>query len=309
VIIQCKKCGKKYRFDESLIDSEGIWVRCSHCKTVFFQQNPSAEVTPSPDLVEPGGNLYEKTFDESSEAIDSALTKDEADDYLKGLGREKEYGDAGEGMDNVAASGDEQKPRRAPGRKITIFLILVLLLSAGIYLWTSSRTIEVVLNRVLPQVEKFVTALPGAEKFFGTKRTDTPSECLSGLDADLINIKERFVKNWVTGSVIAVEGVVVNTNQCAVSNVRVKGKILDSSGKTLSEEESICGNILTDDELKGLTKEEITKELSNSYGRDFPNADIEPGASIPFMLVFVMPDEKASEFIVELADIQRANMK
>lgn len=40
MIIQCGKCGTKYRFDEALIGGEGAWVRCTRCRDVFFQENP-----------------------------------------------------------------------------------------------------------------------------------------------------------------------------------------------------------------------------------------------------------------------------
>ena len=46
------------------------------------------------------------------------------------------------------------------------------------------------------------------------------------------------------------------------------------------------------------------KELSHPYGRDFRNAGIKPDDGIPFMLVFTMPDEEASELVVELIGIE-----
>jgi len=53
MIIECKKCGTKYRFDESLIVGEGVRVRCSRCKNVFFQENPSRENGDLPlDIIE-----------------------------------------------------------------------------------------------------------------------------------------------------------------------------------------------------------------------------------------------------------------
>ena len=39
MVIQCKSCKTKYRFDETLITGDGIWVRCSRCQNVFFQQS------------------------------------------------------------------------------------------------------------------------------------------------------------------------------------------------------------------------------------------------------------------------------
>jgi predicted Zn finger-like uncharacterized protein len=39
MIIQCAGCGTRFKFDETLIRGEGVWVRCSQCKNVFFQEN------------------------------------------------------------------------------------------------------------------------------------------------------------------------------------------------------------------------------------------------------------------------------
>lgn len=41
MIIQCGKCGTKYRFDEALMEDVGTWVRCTRCRNVFFQEHPS----------------------------------------------------------------------------------------------------------------------------------------------------------------------------------------------------------------------------------------------------------------------------
>jgi len=309
VIIQCKKCGTKYRFDKSQIDREGIWVRCSHCKAVFFQENPLAGIASLTGSIELEEEIHEKTYEENAEDIDRILMEIEGEDDAQNPEQEEACGDAGEIIDNAETSEEKAQKPRSPGKRIAIFLMLVILLSGGIYLWTSPRAIEGILNRALPQVEKFIGILPGAEKFLGTNNRDIPNECLSGLGVDLINVKERFVKNWVAGDIIVVEGFAVNNNKCAVSDIRVRGKILDSSGEILAEEESNCGNILTDDELKGLTEKEIMKELSNPYGREFSNAEIEPGADIPFMLVFMIHAGEAREFLVELAGIEVAKSK
>ncbi|MCK4534208.1 MAG: zinc-ribbon domain-containing protein, partial [Syntrophobacterales bacterium] len=218
MIIQCKKCGTKYRFDKSQIDGEGIWVRCSHCKTVFFQENPLAGSASLTGSIEPGGEIHEKAAEAAAEEINrifmevegedgereseyeevhfgankaigetnegdaediDVLREDEVKDDAQD-GQEEVYGDAGEIIDDAEASKEAQKPR-SPGKRIAIFLMLVILLSGGIYLWTSPRAIEGILNRVLPRVEKFTGALPGAEKFLGTKSRNIPNECLSGL--------------------------------------------------------------------------------------------------------------------------------
>ena len=40
MVAQCKNCQTKFKFDETLIEGEGIWVRCNQCKNVFFLENP-----------------------------------------------------------------------------------------------------------------------------------------------------------------------------------------------------------------------------------------------------------------------------
>ena len=40
MIIQCKQCRTKFRFDDSMMQGSGVWLRCSRCGHVYFQENP-----------------------------------------------------------------------------------------------------------------------------------------------------------------------------------------------------------------------------------------------------------------------------
>ena len=40
MIIQCRQCRIKFRFDDALMQGDGLWMRCSRCQHVFFQDNP-----------------------------------------------------------------------------------------------------------------------------------------------------------------------------------------------------------------------------------------------------------------------------
>jgi len=511
VIIQCKKCGTKYRFDKMKVTGKGVWVRCRNCETVFFQKNPLSEISSLMDLVDPERKIQEETQEERAKERDGVVGEAEASDTGEEPTWEDAYQDAGEGIeikgaeeedgstvgeaeagdtgeeptwedayqdagdgieierveeedqvaekveaedagggiemegvqeedsavgepeasdadeeptgegvpldtgesmemegaeeeedgtvekteaegavagieieraedeeDRIAGGGDagdaDQGPKwegeetfgdageatdgedgggrqrvREPwafgdsdeviynekitgkkrlrqlltlGTKIVLYLVLVALLSGGVYLWLVPEARETVSNRVFPWVEKTLgiedsggiegvkeAVLPKVEKMLGIKGKDTPDEGAPELRVTLINVGERFVKGWTAENIMVVEGSAVNTNELAVSNIGIRGKVLDSSGKVLSEEESNCGTILTDDELKNLTRDEIKKELSNPYGRDFRNADIQPGDGIPFMLVFTIPVEEATELVVELIGIEAAKGK
>ena len=48
MIIQCRQCRTKYTFDDALVQQDGVWVRCSRCQHVFFQENPQA-IKPQPE--------------------------------------------------------------------------------------------------------------------------------------------------------------------------------------------------------------------------------------------------------------------
>jgi predicted Zn finger-like uncharacterized protein len=43
MIIQCKQCSARFRFDDNLMREEGVWVRCSLCLYEFFQNDPEAD--------------------------------------------------------------------------------------------------------------------------------------------------------------------------------------------------------------------------------------------------------------------------
>ncbi|MEA2014763.1 MAG: DUF3426 domain-containing protein [Thermodesulfobacteriota bacterium] len=321
MIIECKECGRKYKFDESQIEGEGIWVRCANCKAVFFEENPvMVEIAKLMAVMRPGGDAHESVFEdkpseeksyvEEAEDADQMFVEVEPENDTQFLNDDEIYNDIDRitGDAEVSEKEDVQKTR-LPGKIIALCIILIILLSAGIFLWTSPQpqVTKMTLGKILPPMEKLIEALPKVGEIVGTKDEDIPNESLARMGVDLLNVKERFAKNWVAGDIMVIEGTVVNNNEYAVSHMRVIGKILDSSGNIIAEEESICGNILTDVELKSLTEEEIIQELSNPYGRDFSVAVVEPGKDIPFMLALVMPSGEASEFLVELVGIEAAN--
>jgi len=51
MIIQCKQCRTKFRFDDAQIVGDGLWMRCSRCQHVFFQDNPK-KTTAAADIPE-----------------------------------------------------------------------------------------------------------------------------------------------------------------------------------------------------------------------------------------------------------------
>ena len=48
MIIQCRQCRTKFKFDDTLMQGSGVWLRCSRCGHVYFQENPLMK--PETDL-------------------------------------------------------------------------------------------------------------------------------------------------------------------------------------------------------------------------------------------------------------------
>jgi hypothetical protein len=121
---------------------------------------------------------------------------------------------------------------------------------------------------------------------------------------DFVNVKEKFVKNWIVGDMMVIQGTAVNKSNKPASLLKIKAKLLDQSGQFISESSSYAGDVFTDEELLNLTEQEIVAKLAFPDGSEYPNKDIAPDASIPFLIVFIKPPAKASEYIVELENME-----
>jgi predicted Zn finger-like uncharacterized protein len=298
VIIECKECRTKYRFDESQIEGKGIRVRCTRCQHVFFQENPSADTALLADILQ----TEEKSEKEKRGAEDLAKT-------LKELGVESDNHEPDRWEEEtISLPNDDRKAEDIPPEgepkttkkvskilpRIVLFLFLILI-ATGVYLWffpgESSELFD-----------KIKTVVP-IEKFFTTTKSGTGIEAMKE-GIIFSEVKERILKNWFIGNVLIVDGVVVNNNTFPVAEIKVRSKILDSSGKVLAQREAYGDNMLSDEELRNLTEKELYEELGTPKGRNGTDGNIPSLGKAPFMIVFPTPPKEAAEFIVELADIK-----
>jgi len=116
------------------------------------------------------------------------------------------------------------------------------------------------------------------------------------------NYNSDFVSRGTGASpLFVIEGKVTNNHPKPCQSILVKGILFDERGKRSTEETAYCGNILTRKELGSDPEEVIRKRLQNPLGSSLSNLNLQPGKSIPFMLVFFDPPEKLSEFSIEIA--------
>jgi len=299
MIIHCKQCATKFRFKDELMAGDGIWVRCSRCGHEFFEINtrqdtPTVPVNaqaarakqppmaaPKPltpaDVISPSDPPAPPKPAEGitlKDAVIHAAVEEEAEDEEEG-----------------------ERPRASfwtPGRLVA-YSILVFLVVGSVYFWLNPGITRDVLNFVSPGT---------GDRVLGPAPKASPVTTVSGIN--FTEVKERFTKSTASGDLLVISGLAVNEYEYPVGRVKLRGKILDNTGKLLGEVETFAGNLLTDEEMNRLSDKEILAELQKPEGSDMPNTGIRSRASIPFMIVFMNPPKEVDEFIIELSGVERA---
>jgi predicted Zn finger-like uncharacterized protein len=100
--------------------------------------------------------------------------------------------------------------------------------------------------------------------------------------------------------VFVIEGKVTNHYKNPCHSIQVKGSLFDERGNRSVEGVVYCGNLLTAEQIRSYSREKIEKILQNAYGDSLSNFNVEPGKSVPFMLIFFDPPDKLSEFSLEV---------
>ena len=126
-----------------------------------------------------------------------------------------------------------------------------------------------------------------------------------GLQHEIIEIpkssdKQHLKENAKGSAAFVIEGKVTNHHKSPCNSIQVKGTLFDERGNPSVEGVVYCGNILTTKQIKSYPRKKIEKMLQNTYGETLSNFNIEPGKSVPFMLIFFYPPGKLSEFSVEV---------
>lgn len=296
MIIQCKQCATKFRFNDELMTGDGVWVRCGRCGHEFFEINTRKETFVPPARPEPADTRGTEAAlalpgEAPARQEPAAAAKPPAPADMTAPPAEEEPAPAEEDEE------DEEAPRGGfwtPSR-IVVYSILVLLVVIGVYLWLFPGIGRDALNFVYPGA---------GDRILGPAAKAAGVAAPGGIN--FAEVKERFTKGTASGELLVISGLAVNEFDYPVARVRLRGKILDGAGKMLGEIETYAGNLLTDEELNRLTDKEILAELQRQEGSDMPNVNIRSRASIPFMIVFTNPPKEVDEFIIELSGVERS---
>jgi predicted Zn finger-like uncharacterized protein len=332
MIIQCGKCDTRFRFDESLIEGDGVWVRCSRCQHVFFQEREEGKpASGDPEIPSVRISDARRTSDDRFFAADASPRRAEGRMVrTPPAGEEKEIHpeiekeislnglDVGIGAEEPGApeiveeedrdaggeaAADTGAPRKKGGwgwtiLKLFLLLLLIAVVSGGVSLWLFPE----VRFQALEWAAPWLRDVPAVEKLLGTG--------MKGQDAARIpvrikDVRERSVANLLSGNIRVIEGVAVNQSPYPLAKIRVRLAVSDAYDVLLAEKYAYAGNLLTDAELGTLAESEIQRELSTPEGTDIPNDKVPPNGEIPFMLIFTQDQAGVVKTIVTAAGAER----
>jgi predicted Zn finger-like uncharacterized protein len=318
MIIQCKQCKTKFRFDDALMEGDGLWMRCSRCQHVFFQDNPAktraAAEPPLEPLTMKGQErvprkevrrpTFEPAVHQPTDAIQKEPASEAQDDDMKAFMKEV--------IGAEKLSSDEpmldSKPMKQPGpdsvpldftRGVQFPPDLEASLEESVpapppkkssgWKWALWAVLVIV---VVPAIVYFFIFPDLGDRFTRIARkymwgASQPAEGPFVIgQIKLQDVRQKIVANVVSGNIRVVEGTAVNQNDFPIARVRIKAELLDAYAVTQGERVSYAGNILTEEELVNLTEEDIQKKLSQPEGRHNMNERVPPNGRIPFMIVF-----------------------
>ena len=291
MIVQCKQCRTKFKFDDALMQGSGVWLRCSRCGHVYFQDNPKinqelsaaqvSEPVPAPnekpvkgdeDFVKPSQSVVYRDAD-GLHSLDRVMgTKKYSKEEIS-LNIEKPPEEI------VSEEKEEVTPKEVPVKKksgkiwkVAIWSVFVILIIPAIIYYF-----------VYPQFgEQFVKNVLVSVGISEPKKPELPVNQLVKLQ----DVRHRRINNYILGQIGIVEGTALNRADYPISRISIKGEILDAYSVVLGASTVYAGNILTDDELTNLSEEEILTKLSQPEGLSNSNDKIMPNGQIPFMIIF-----------------------
>lgn len=320
MLVQCPDCSTKYNLDETRIGHDGSKVRCTRCKTVFtvfrpiqteeipsrISESRPAERSHIDDSLE---NEFSSLFEEKAGPVaHKAPVGDNFEDELSALFEDKKATAAPSSRVDAEMLADLQGAFQQPlidtaggltslsepaadspkksGKAGMVVLLLALLLAgagAGVYFFKPD-----LIARFLPASPSAPVTSPSAPAKEGASQIA------------LENVRQYFVPNEKEGQLFIIEGKAVNKFAEARELIRLKATLFDKKGAEVTTQEFMCGNVVSLYQLQVSVRADIEAALSAKVGILTNNTNIQPGAAVPFMVVFFKAPESVEEFGLEV---------
>ena len=194
-------------------------------------------------------------------------------------------GDSGAEPEEQATEPEkEKKPLKAgkPSGKFLSIIAVIVIVKAG--------------AGAFAVYNPFGIEIPFISDFAGSKTDEKGALRIMPVDE---SIKGDYVQTQF-GNLFVITGKVKNEYKHPRSYIAVVGKLF-KKGKTLLKAESVyCGNVIPANEIGVTDPALMKKRLLNRLGDKKSNVKVQPGATVPFMLIFENITDELDEYSVEI---------
>jgi predicted Zn finger-like uncharacterized protein len=311
MIIECESCQSKYNLDEGLLKSGGSKVRCSVCKNVFIAYPPEELhiEEPATDMILEEGleetlsldsrtdyeaqetaqakganeSEFDLAFEKAMEETDvpkaapsGELPPIEEEEGAPSAGADMRREEAEEGLEDTEPPVAKVKTGRS--RALPIILLIILLIIAG----------AAAIFYLAPDLIPFLQS---------SKKQEATDPGVARLSFKAVT--GSFIQSQKAGQLFVIKGMVTNNYPKPRSFILLKGTILDDRGKVVKVKIAYAGNTFGENQIKETPIEGLNQGLKTRVGRNKMNLNVQPGATIPFMIIIDQLPENVSEFTVE----------
>jgi len=174
------------------------------------------------------------------------------------------------------------KPKSWFGKTVLVALVFILLAGAGYGVFTVFN----VTGSQIPIIGSYL-------------KTETPPDP-GNLKLIALDLNSKFDENQHVGKIFIITGIIKNEYSEPRSFVKITGKLYEPAKKLALTEQVYAGNVFSELEFRSLDMEAIKIGLNNRFGQNELNVNIEPGQSVPFMIIFSKLPHQLEEFTVEI---------
>ena len=129
-------------------------------------------------------------------------------------------------------------------------------------------------------------------------------------------VHQYYVDNETVGKVFVIDGVVVNGFDTPKALIAVEAAIYDKNKKPLAVKRQLAGTQLSLFQLQVVREKDMEAFLTNKVDIVTANTNVQPGAEVPFMILFYPPSKEQSqafadtikEFGLRIVDVQDASV-
>ncbi len=290
MLIKCPECTTTYNLDASKITPEGSKVRCSRCKHIFtvvgpepkVQDQPQPVATPpesAPDSMDAFEKEFASFFNEHKKPPKAAVDQDMLAD-LEGAFQqpliEKQESSSSSQADR------QQNQKKSVWSMLLLTIVLVVALALGLVYYLKPSLLGIKLQ-------------PPASSL--TAQGDI-QEGVANIGLE--NVRQYFVPNEKEGQLFIIEGQAINRFEEPRELIRLKASLFNQQGSEVTTQEFMCGNVVSLYQLQVASRQDIEAALTAKVGILTNNTNIQPGASVPFMVIFFDAPETVEEFGLEV---------